>query len=239
MAWEAIQQKLIEYYANKWQEEYASRLDLDYEELKNNISDVNTENNQEEYIKAVCMSQEIDITTVQELLFYFLLSKQELQEISLFDYLEQFYDKVRVIKETITSENIKNKLKTKQKRKIRKYSITDVDLMTGTEFEEFISLLFNKMGYSSKVTQKSGDQGIDVIATRNGTKIGIQAKCYSGAVGNTAVQEVIAGKMFYKCDKALVVTNNYFTPTAIELAQSSDIILWNRDLLKEKILEFM
>ena len=60
------------------------------------------------------------------------------------------------------------------------YSINDVDVMEGLEFENFIALLFSKMGYSAKTTKSSGDQGIDVIAERNNLIISIQAKCYGG-----------------------------------------------------------
>ena len=95
------------------------------------------------------------------------------------------------------------------------------------------------MGYSSQVTKHSGDQGIDVIAIKNGTKIGIQAKCYSNTVGNSAIQEAVAGKCFYNCSKVIVVTNNYFTTSAEELAQANSVILWNRDMLKEKLKELM
>lgn len=95
------------------------------------------------------------------------------------------------------------------------------------------------MGYSSQVTKQSGDQGIDVIAIKNNTRIGMQAKCYSNTVGNAAIQEAVAGKSFYNYDKTVVVTKNYFTTAAIELAQVNNGILWNRDLLKEKIKELL
>ena len=116
-----------------------------------------------------------------------------------------------------------------------KKSIFDVDLMSGLEFEQFVADLFERKGYKVKVTKASGDQGIDVIAEKSGTKIGIQAKCYSGTVGNSAIQEAVAGKQFYLCDKAMVITNNYFTPSAIELAAANDVVLWNRDLLSKNM----
>ena len=78
-----------------------------------------------------------------------------------------------------------------------------------------------------------------MIVEKRGKKIGIQAKCYSNPVGNSAIQEAVAGKGFYHCDKVVVVTNNYFTSSAIKLAQSNDVVLWSRDILKEKIIELM
>ena len=111
--------------------------------------------------------------------------------------------------------------------------------MGGLEFEQFIAELFSKMGYAAKVTKASGDQGIDVIAEKNGRKIGIQTKCYSSKVTNTAIQEAVAGIQHYRLDKGMVITNNWFTGSARELAQSNNIVLWDRNLLKEKLNEII
>ena len=117
------------------------------------------------------------------------------------------------------------------------FSMNDIDLMNGIEFENFVSLLFKKMNYSTEITKGSGDQGIDIIAEKNEERIGIQAKCYSNSVSNSAIQEVVAGISHYRCSKGIVVTNNFFTKSAIELASSNNIVLWDRDILKEKIME--
>ena len=239
VAWEAIQQKTIEYYAQIWEEEYETNLENNYTELYERMSGKKISDIQKAYISQVILSDKMDIYYSQEMLIYFLISKVKYQEIDLVLTLNQYYEMIKEVEDNIKSEDIKNKLKTKQKRKISKYTINDVDLMTGTEFEEFIGLLFKKMGYTSRVTQQSGDQGLDVIAIKNGTKIGIQAKCYSNTVGNSAIQEAVAGKCFYNCDKLIVITNNYFTSSAIKLAQANNVILWNRDMLKEKIKELM
>lgn len=116
--------------------------------------------------------------------------------------------------------------------------IDDIDLMTGYEFEEFVAKLFRKMGYKADVTRASGDQGIDVIVQKNGRGTGIQTKCYSKVVSNTAIQEVVAGINFYDLDKGLVITNNYFTYSAVELAEKNNIILWDRNKLVEKLTLF-
>ncbi|WP_423800021.1 restriction endonuclease [Neobacillus sp. SAB-20_R2A] len=122
--------------------------------------------------------------------------------------------------------------------KSKKIVMDDVDLMSGHEFESFVSELFCKMGYNATVTKGSGDQGIDVLAEKNNVKYGIQTKCYSGSVSNKAIQEVVAGLSYYKLHKGIVVTNSYFTESARELARSNNIILWDRSMLKEKISEW-
>lgn len=125
----------------------------------------------------------------------------------------------------------------KSGRRDDSYSINSIDLMSGTEFENFIGLLFAKLGYSIHVTKGSGDQGIDVIAEKNGRRFGIQVKCYASSVTNKAIQEVVAGIKHYSLEKGIVVTNNYFTESAKELAESNNVILWDRNMLKEKIAE--
>ena len=53
-----------------------------------------------------------------------------------------------------------------------------VDLLNGFEFEFFLKLLFQKMGYKVINTNLSSDQGADLIISRVNSKIAIQAKNY-------------------------------------------------------------
>lgn len=89
------------------------------------------------------------------------------------------------------------------------------------------------MGYSVIHTPLSGDQGADLILSGNKGRIAVQAKRYSSKVSNKAVQEVVASKALYKCTEGLVVTNNYFTNSAIELAEANGIGLIDREKLKK------
>ena len=162
-------------------------------------------------------------------------------------YFQECEKLIQDIQLEIKNNEIKNMLRTKQIKRKKKYTLDDIDLMSGTEFEEFVSTLFRQMGYNTKITQTTGDQGIDVIAVKNGVKLGIavkngvklgiQAKCYTNTVGNSAVQEAVAGKGYYSCDKVMVITNNYFTSSASSLAQSNNVVLWDRDFLKMKLKE--
>lgn len=102
--------------------------------------------------------------------------------------------------------------------------------MDGHEYEYQCAKMLRKRGFSRvKVTQGSADQGIDIIAYKNGKKYGIQCKYYSSPVGNKAVQEAFAGAKYYKCDIAVVMTNNTFTKSAIELAGKTFVLLWDNN----------
>lgn len=110
------------------------------------------------------------------------------------------------------------------------------DKMDGHTFEYYCAELLRKNGYRNvEVTKASGDQGIDIIAYKNGIKYGIQCKCYSSNIGNKAVQEVFAGIKFYDCKVGIVMTNRYYTASAKELAAKNGIILYDRDKLNDLI----
>ncbi|MBR5479800.1 MAG: restriction endonuclease [Clostridia bacterium] len=117
---------------------------------------------------------------------------------------------------------------------VAKDDVSWVDCMDGHEFEYFCAELLQKNGfYDVSVTKGSGDQGVDVLATKGGIKYAIQCKNYFSSLGNTPIQEVNAGKIFYNCHVGVVMTNSYFTQGAIELAKATNVLLWDRDMLQK------
>ena len=121
----------------------------------------------------------------------------------------------------------------------KKYTIEEIDVMPGIEFENLINELFIFYGFETKLTAKTGDQGIDLVAKKGNTTIAIQAKRYSKSVGNHSVMEAIGGKKHYNADRVIVVTNNYFTESAKTLAKENNVDLWDRKVLAEKIEELI
>ncbi len=115
----------------------------------------------------------------------------------------------------------------------------DVDLvddMEGHDFEQFCANLLKRNDFEEvRVTQASGDQGVDILAEKDGIRYAIQCKNYSSKLGNAPVQEIYAGKTFYHCHVGVVMTNTTFTQSAIDLAEATNVILWDR----EKLQKFM
>lgn len=168
--------------------------------------------------------------------FYCYLIKYKLIENKRHDFYYGYYqikDMIFEEAEEIRIHQFENFLRTKEN--FHYYTIKEIDLMSGNEFEEFIAVMFRYMGYSTKITKASGDQGIDVLAKKGSLVLGIQAKCYSGAVGNSAIQEAHAGIFYYHCNQGIVITNSYFTKSAVELAKATKIYLWDRDELGVKL----
>jgi len=114
-------------------------------------------------------------------------------------------------------------------------SIGDFDGLGGYEFEVYLEGLFKALGYTVIRTSLSGDQGADLIVSKDNEKVVVQAKMYNGKVPNKAVQEIVAAKNHYKADKAMVVTTNEFTKSAMQLALSNNVELWDGKKLRSVI----
>lgn len=111
-----------------------------------------------------------------------------------------------------------------------------IDHMEGHEFEYWCASLLRRNGFFGvEVTQGSGDQGVDITATKDGIRYAIQCKCYSSDLGNKPVQEVHTGKSIYHCQVGAVMTNRYFTAGARQAAEATGTLLWDRDKLVEML----
>ena len=105
--------------------------------------------------------------------------------------------------------------------------------MSPLEYEHYCSRLLNGAGWNTSVTQASGDQGADIIATKDTKRVVIQCKQYGTPVGNFAVQEIAAARSHYKANVAVVVSTAGYTSSAKQLAATNDVhLLHHSDLLK-------
>ena len=104
-------------------------------------------------------------------------------------------------------------------------SALNVETLSGVEFEHYCADELRSTGWAATVTKASGDQGVDIIATRGGAKVVIQCKRYAKPVGNKAVQEAIAACAFEDGTHAVVVSTASFTTSARTLASKTGVIL--------------
>jgi hypothetical protein len=107
----------------------------------------------------------------------------------------------------------------------KKKTIEEMACLSGIDFETAVGRVLLEHGWHVTATSATGDQGADIIATKGERRVVIQAKRYSGAVGNKAVQEVVGAILFYGGTEGCVVTNSTFTPAARALAQKNNIRL--------------
>ena len=137
-----------------------------------------------------------------------------------FGYNERY--KQRFIKEIDKLYNVVDKEMEKQNTNIP-------TIKTGVDYENYIESLLLSGNFNVLRTPTTGDQGVDLVVVKNDIRIAIQCKYYSKPVGNKAVQEVIAGRDFYNCQIACVVSNNTFTSSARKIANVANVMLLNEN----------
>jgi restriction system protein len=93
-----------------------------------------------------------------------------------------------------------------------------VDAMSGVEFEDYVAARLRAAGYRVGVTKATGDFGVDLIAVKGKDRVAIQCKRYGRSIGPAAVQQVVAGALLHRCTSTMVVSNQEFTPAAVQLA---------------------
>ena len=101
-----------------------------------------------------------------------------------------------------------------RRKKLCGYSLEEIDQLSGAEFEQWVTTVLESAGMPSENIRHSGDFGVDVVTTVGATRVGIQAKRYSSSVGNSAVQQALAGSGYHGCELAAVVTQSRFTSAA-------------------------
>lgn len=116
---------------------------------------------------------------------------------------------------------------------------TFTENMTPTEFETFCAEQLRLVGWNARVTMQSRDQGVDVVAEKNGRIVVLQCKLYGRPVGNKSVQEAAAGRAHEQAHFGIVVSNNRYTEAAEQLATTNGILLLHyRDLQNlDKLLD--
>lgn len=106
-----------------------------------------------------------------------------------------------------------------------------VDAMTGVEFEHYVAAVLRGVGYTVELTRATGDFGVDLIATKDGTRTAVQCKRQNRVVNGSAIQQVVAGAAVHDCAATMVVSNHCYTKAAEHLAEVHGCVLVDRTRL--------
>lgn len=105
---------------------------------------------------------------------------------------KQFEEYLKNVEITIAENSIPKYEINNEEERIHMYN-DKFDYMTGEDFEEFIANILKKIGfYNIQLTKKSGDQGVDILAEKQGIKHAIQCKrkrCY--ALGQKSIKRIV------------------------------------------------
>jgi restriction system protein len=134
---------------------------------------------------------------------------------------------------------IRSNRQNSRRKKILQSSIKEIDVMQGTDFEKYLGLLFEKMGYKVEFSPATADYGADLLLKKGGKSIAVQAKRYKSTVGAKAVEQAHSAKSYYDAKEAWVVTNNTFTRNACDMAKKNGVKLVDRGQLINFIMENM
>ena len=121
--------------------------------------------------------------------------------------------------------------------RLARSGMSEIDRMSWKEFEEYLELMFLRLGYQVQRTPAQRDWGADLILTLHGIKTAVQAKHRTaGRVGVSAVREVVAAKEKYECSGAMVISNDSYTPEALALAKPNRVVMIDRNRLAEMLV---
>ena len=119
-------------------------------------------------------------------------------------------------------------------------TIKEVDKLNPSLFEAYLAALFAKQGFQVYLTPYSNDKGVDLVIIKKGENYLLQAKQTKSLVGNEAVQEIYAAKIYYEEKfmekfKLEVITNSDFSSSAETLSRANQVSLIRRNQLETLI----
>ena len=95
----------------------------------------------------------------------------------------------------------------------------------GIQFERELGKLFRAQGYDVRSTPVSGDQGVDLILTKNGKITVVQCKAHKSPVGASVVRDLFGSMHHFKADSAILACTGGFTGGVKKFARGKPIQL--------------
>lgn len=143
-------------------------------------------------------------------------------------------------KDTIEREQEEQELQ--RESEIAEIVGTDINSLSGVEFEKVCQQLVENMGFETETTKASGDGGIDLIAYNHqpllSGKYIIQCKRYSGSVGEPIIRDLYGVVMSERANKGILMTTGYFTKSAISFAEGKPIELIAGKEVQELLIKY-
>lgn len=144
----------------------------------------------------------------------------------------QFDELIEFMSYTFDENDFEFYYSVKPLAKILKYIYSVIDItfsdnipMDGIDFEHWCAEKIRQQGWETSVSKASGDQGVDVLARRDGILVAIQCKRYANPIGNKAVQEIFTGAQNEDAGHSCVIGTGGFTPSAVRIASKTGVHL--------------
>ena len=124
------------------------------------------------------------------------------------------------------------------KRRLRALELANIDNINKTEFEDYVGSILTYRGFKVEKTGDPVNLGVNFISQKNNLKYAVQILQRTGSVSRVAVSDADREKHRYGCNRAMLITNDYFAQDAIELSVSKGCDLVDRDALANWIADF-
>src|SRR3989304_9846516 len=115
------------------------------------------------------------------------------------------------------------------------WTLKSLKSMDSYDFELLIGDLFDAMGYTTMVTPRSRDFGVDILIKLEHFGLShawiVQAKKYEGNVGVREIREYGSLRMRDRVDGVIIVTTGNFTNEALQEAEQYNVKLICGDIL--------
>jgi hypothetical protein len=100
-------------------------------------------------------------------------------------------------------------------------------LLTDARFDDYVERLFEGLGY--RIVEAGGREslGVDWILTDpRGNRTALQTRRWRLDVGPEAIEQIVGGAVYHRCDDRLVITTATFTREARRLGKQTGTRLW-------------
>lgn len=99
--------------------------------------------------------------------------------------------------------------------------------LTDAQFDDYVERLFEGLGYRMAEAGGRESLGVDWILTDpRGSRTALQTRRWRQDVGPEAIEQIVGGAVYHRCDDRLVVTTATFTREARRLGQQTGTRLW-------------
>jgi hypothetical protein len=92
--------------------------------------------------------------------------------------------------------------------------------VTPEEYEHHVADVLRAEGWTTQVTSYTGDKGLDIIAQREGERVGVQVKMYGTTrrVNAGQVRELVGAALYADCTRGMIITDGELLESAAEAA---------------------
>lgn len=132
----------------------------------------------------------------------------------------------------ILTEIITLKYLSWRRSRYKERTIESIDSMNKEEFEEFVEMQFKFNGFKTSLINTSIKKESAIFLKRKNEEIIIFTVKSSNKIDELTIKSIIEEASLLNTKDIIIVTNNYFTENAVNLANKYNFNLLNRENLK-------